>query len=237
MMITLYGTGRRWGLPDASPFVTKAEVLLKMAGLPYETKAVTPREGPKHKVPFIRDGGKVIADSTFIRFHLEDTYGILFDRGLTDVQKATAWAVEKMCEDHLYWAVLETRWCEDGNFRKGPREFFSEAPAPLRAVLARLIRGKIRRDLYGQGMGRHSRKDIETLAKCDISALSVLIGDKPWLMGDAPCGADATVFAFVAGGLCPLFDTPIRTAAEAHANLVAYRDRGMALWFPDLPKT
>jgi hypothetical protein len=30
-MITLYGFGSAYGLPDASPFVTKVEMLLKMA--------------------------------------------------------------------------------------------------------------------------------------------------------------------------------------------------------------
>src|SRR3974390_967414 len=36
-MITLYSFGPSNGLPEISPFVMKAEVLLKMAGLPYRT--------------------------------------------------------------------------------------------------------------------------------------------------------------------------------------------------------
>ena len=34
-MIVLYGGGAGFGLPEVSPYVTKAEVLIKMAGLPY----------------------------------------------------------------------------------------------------------------------------------------------------------------------------------------------------------
>ena len=41
-------------------------------------------------------------------------------------------------------------------------------------------------------------------------------------MGMEPTGVDATIFAFVAGTLCPVFDTPIRTAAERHDNLKRY---------------
>ena len=36
-MITLYTFGPSWGLPDPSPFVMKAEMLLKLAGVPYQT--------------------------------------------------------------------------------------------------------------------------------------------------------------------------------------------------------
>ena len=35
-------------------------------------------------------------------------------------------------------------------------------------------------------------------------------------------------------GLCSHFKTPIKDAAAKHANLVAYRDRGLKQWYPDL---
>ncbi len=63
------------------------------------------------------------------------------------------------------------------------------------------------------------------------NALASLIGDKAFVMGEKPCGADATVFAFVAGFLTPVFATPIRTAAERHKNLTGYRDRIMRRYF------
>jgi len=66
-MITLYGFGPAFGLPDPSPFVTKAEVLLKMAGLEFRTDANGFRKAPKRKLPYIDDGGTIVADSTFIR--------------------------------------------------------------------------------------------------------------------------------------------------------------------------
>ena len=56
-MITLYTFGPRWGLPDPSPFVMKAEVLLKMAGVSYE-KSVQPdpRKAPKGKLRLLYEG-------------------------------------------------------------------------------------------------------------------------------------------------------------------------------------
>ena len=101
-MITLYGFGPGFGLPDASPFVTKTEVLLKMAGLPYRIDTNGFRKAPKGKLPYIDDDGEIIADSTLIRWHLESKRGIDFDRGVTREQKAVAWAFEKLAEDNLY---------------------------------------------------------------------------------------------------------------------------------------
>jgi hypothetical protein len=40
----------------------------------------------------------------------------------------------------------------------------------------------------------------------------------------------------VAGVLCPVFETPIRLAAERHDNLKSYVGRMMARFYPDLGK-
>jgi hypothetical protein len=68
-MITLYGFGTGFGLPEISPFVTKTEVQLKMAGLSYRKERAMPPASPKGQLPFIEDEGQAIADSTFIRAH------------------------------------------------------------------------------------------------------------------------------------------------------------------------
>src|ERR1700736_1749990 len=111
-MITLYTFGPAFDLPDPSPFVTKALMLLKLAGLPFTEDRSGFGKAPKGKLPYIDDGGVIVADSTLIRFHIEKTYGFDFDKGLSKEQQATAWAVEKMCEDHLYWAMLDARWLD-----------------------------------------------------------------------------------------------------------------------------
>ncbi|MDR6871877.1 hypothetical protein J2Y55_002890 [Bosea sp. BE125] len=42
-MITLHSFGPGFGLPDPSPFCIKAEILLRMAGLPFERETGTMR--------------------------------------------------------------------------------------------------------------------------------------------------------------------------------------------------
>lgn len=230
-MITLYTFGPYFGLPDASPFVSKAMVLLKFAGLEYGEDRGGYGKAPKGKLPYINDDGLVVADSTFIRFHIGKKYGFDFDAGLDAAQKAAAWAIEKMCEEHLYWALVATRWLDDANFAKGPTLFFKAVPMPLRPIVQSLVRRKVTKTLNLQGFGRHTPAERDALAIADLDALATLIGDKAFLMGEEPCGADATVFAFVASFLTPVFDTQIRTAAERHGNLVAYRDRILRLYF------
>jgi glutathione S-transferase len=233
-MITLYTFGPHFGLPDPSPFVIKSLVHLKMSGLPFDVAVGDLRKSPKGKLPFMRDGEAVVADSVFIQKHLESHYGIDLNQGLTSEQRAVGWAFEKLCEDHLYWAMVDARWSVAANFDKGPRRFFDPVPAPLRPLILGLVRRRLQRNLLGQGFGRHARAEIEQLAALDLDALAAYLGDKDYLFGAAPHAADAAVYGTIAGVMCPLFETPIRAAANRHANLVAYEARGRARWFPDL---
>src|SRR5262245_31088799 len=155
-MITLYTFGPFFGLPDPSPFVMKGEMLLKLSGLPYETNTRGFTRAPKGKLPYIKDGDEIVADSTLMRLHIEKKYGFDFDRGLSEREKGIAWSVEKMLEDHLYWLLIYWRWMIDENFDRGPRGFFKRAPAIIRPVIVNAVRKKVRGNLHGQGLGRHA---------------------------------------------------------------------------------
>jgi glutathione S-transferase len=231
-MITVYSFGPFFGLPDASPFVLKVMTLLKIAGLRYTEDHGGYSRAPKGKLPYIDDEGEIVADSTFIRFHIQRKYGVDFDAGLSAEQRATGWAIEKMLEEHFYWTLVHARWIDDANFAKSAAKFFDAVPALIRPLVKALVRRKIAGNLKAQGVGRHSRDEIAELGRRDIDALATLLGEKPFLFGDAPCGADATAFAFVAETLAPEIDSPVRAATLAQANLVAYRDRMLSAYFP-----
>jgi glutathione S-transferase len=232
-MITLYTFGKAFGLPDPSPFVTKADVLLKMSGIAYTSTIGNMRTAPKRKLPYIDDDGAKIADSTFIRLHLETKRGVDFDKHLSNYEKGIAWAVEKMLEEQLYWAIIHERWLVDENFHKGPAIFFATVPGLIRPLITSMVRKRIRKNLYGHGIGRHTRDEIITLASRAIDSLAQVLGDKTYLMGDQKCGADATVFAFVMGALAPSFDTPLRMHMEQHRNLIAYYERMKLEFYPN----
>jgi glutathione S-transferase len=235
-MITLYKFGPFLGTPDSSPFVIKVMLLLKLAGLPYREVQGNPFKGPHKFLPYLEDDGVKIADSNLIRRHIEKKYRHDFDAGLSSEERAVAWAAERMCEDHLYFAMLDMRWIDTANFRKGlGRHMFSPIPAPVRPVVKSLLRRMNAKRLYGHGLGRLPRQEIAELAIRDVNALAVLLGNKPFLMGGKPCSADAFVFGIVTAILTPPLESPLRAAMQKHANLSAYQDRLTSLYFSAEP--
>lgn len=233
-MIRLHAYGPAFGLPDPSPFVVKTEVLLKMAGVAYEKRRADPRKGPKGKIPWIEDDGRIVPDSTFIRLHLEATRGFDFDKGLTDEQKGAAWALEKLLEDHVYWLIVIERWLDPDNFAKGPRKFFDDVPALVRPLVLAMVNRQVGKVLHGHGIGRHSAAERAVLAERAAAAVAGCLGDNAWIGGNEPCGADATAYAFVASATCQRFTGPVRAAFERHPNLIEYSVRGTARWFPEV---
>jgi glutathione S-transferase len=232
-MITLYGFGAGFGLPEISPFVTKTEVQLKMAGLSYRKERAMPPASPKGQLPFIEDDGEKIADSTFIRAHIERKYGFDFDAGLDREVRARAWAFERMIEHHVYWALVGARWVDADNFAKGPSHFFDGAPSDKREQLRENAQFRVAENYLLSGLGRHAPDDDVELALRSILALSVQLGNKPYLMGEKPCGADATAFGALGGILTPFFSSKLREEVETFDNLTTYVDRMMRQYYPD----
>jgi glutathione S-transferase len=229
-MITLYGVGPGFGLPEVGPFVMKTEVQLKMSGVPYRKERGLPKDSPKGKIPFIEDGGRRIGDSTFIRAHVEATD---LDRALSPQRRAQAWAIERMLEDHLYWGLLHIRWIHEENFARYGANLFDAAPEAMREALRTEALARTRNALHSHGLGRHSAAEIAALGDRSLAALAAQLGDKRYVMGDEPCAVDATAFAIYAGVQAPFFVSELTTRAGKYANLVAYRDRMMRQLYPE----
>jgi glutathione S-transferase len=230
--IVLYGSNPGFGLPESSPFVIKTEVQLRMAGMAYRKAPATPPQAPKGKIPWIDDAGETVCDSTLIREHIERKYGVDLDEGLDARQRAESWAVERMLEDHLYWAMVWFRWVDPDNFAKGPARMFDKAPEADRARLREEMYARKAADLRSHGLGRHAPAQIAGLGARSLQALSVLLGDKPHLLRGRPSAVDAFAFGVLAAILTPFIDSPLRQAALGHPNLVAYAARMMDRHYP-----
>jgi glutathione S-transferase len=225
-MIRLIKFPPAFGLPDPSPFCIKVMVLLKMANLAYEVEEVTnPGKGPKGKLPAIEDDGRLIGDSEIIRWHLETKYGVDFDKGLGERERAQAHAFCRMLEERTYWIEVYNRWLEPEHFALLKAAFFAKLPPVVGPIVTRLIQRKVRRSLLAQGVGRHAAEERARMGAADVAAVAAELGDKPFFMGAEPTGADATVYAFLAGVIDPPFASPMKEAALRRANLVAYNGR------------
>lgn len=232
-MISLYQFRPAFGLPNASPFCMKVETYLRMAGLPYDCpRGASLTKSPKGKMPYIEDGDRRVADSSFIIDYLQQTYGDKLDAHLSERERAMALSVQRMIEEHLYWAAVYSRWVDDAGFKVSSRIFFSHMPPGLRQLVPQLARRGMKQQMHGHGMGRHSRDEIYALGCRDIAALAALLGDQAYFMGAEPSSLDATAYAFVANLIWIPIESPLREQAKQFANLEAYCQRMKARYYP-----
>lgn len=235
-MITLFAKGAGFGLPEISPYVTKTEVQLMMAGLSYRKTIGSQEAAPKGQLPWIEDAAQAIGDSTFIRVHIERKYDVDLDIGLSGKERAQAWAIERMIENQLGWVSTYFRFLDPANFEKGPAHWFDGAPAHLREELRQGLKAGVAASTHAVGVGRHLREEVAWLGGLSLRALDELLEDKAYLMRDThPVGVDATAFAMLAAILTPVFDSPLRCEAESYPRLVAFVGRMMARYYPAHP--
>jgi glutathione S-transferase len=234
-MIELHTYRAGFGQPTATPFGVKTIILLKMAEQPFEiVYKDDPRKAPKGKLPIIVDDGVTVADSSFIRKHLEKKYGIDFDPGLSPVEKSGSLAFQRLTEEHLYWAAAAARWVDDDNWRVLREGYFVAIPGLIRPLIAGQVRKQVRRDMHGHGMGRHTLDDQYGLAVDNLAAISDWLGEKPFMHGETPTAIDASVGAFISTIHDDGFDTPIRQTVRDSANLAGYAARIKARYIQDV---
>jgi glutathione S-transferase len=224
---------RAWGTPNLSPFCAKLETYLRMTETPYRAAPANPMKAPKGKVPFVEIDGELVGDSQLVIERLEKTSTRPLDAGLSPRERALGRAVRRMIEEGTYFTGVYLRWATDDGFPHIRKALGSTLPAPVRLLLP-MIRRKVKKALLAQGTARHSFEEICALAIADWQACSELLGDQPFLLGDAPHVVDCTLYSFLEGTLRYPNETPVKTAVAGMTNLVAYRDRIRARWWADL---
>lgn len=232
-MLQLHTFGPHFNMPDASPFCIKALLLMKLSGLPFETKLMTFKKAPKGKAPYLVDDAETIADSHFIMKHLESKHNIDFSGGYSAEKLAIGWAASRMMEEHMYFLNGYERWMVDENFWKGPIQFFKQVPAPIRPLIARIVRKKVGKTHQAQGLGRHTDDERFELAKGNLIAVEAMLGKNKYFLGDKVSGADASVFSFIWTASTPYFKSRIADYVSKCPILLAYLNRMKIEFFPD----
>jgi len=234
-MLEFYQFGPAWGLPDVSPFCIKLDLWLKMAEIEYSSVIDgDTRKAPKGKIPYIKLDGENIGDSELIIEHLKQRFGDSVDADLTPEQQARSHLITRMMHDSLYWVLLHCRWIEESGWQQVRPALFGDLPKPLRVLVPLLIRRSLKKSLHGQGLGRHNRDERMQVARNDIDALDVMLGDQSFFMGDEPHSVDATVQGFLICLIGPPIDNPVKQSLLGKPRLLDYYRRMNARYYPQI---
>jgi len=226
---------RPWSTPNLSPFCTKLECYLRMAEIPYKTAAMKVGKAPKGKIPYIARGdGTLMGDSQLIIEELERGLTAegkpALDAGLAAREVAIGHLTRRTLEEGFYFVTVYNRWMTDDGFGAVRAELKKFVPG----IIVPFIRRDIRKKLQSQGTGRHSLEEATAIGGSDLGACAELLGDRPFLLGDAPRTADCTLYAFLEAILGFPVDSPLKAQVASHKNLVAYRERIRDRWWKDL---
>lgn len=231
MRLTVYPPG--FGEISGSPFAAKAIALMEMSGQAYALDVnPDPRKAPKKKWPVLTDGSQVIPDSDQIREHLERQYGVDFDAGLSAEQKAVSRMVIRTFEENVYFGIVTSRWMNEDHWPPVKEEFFQGMPPVIGGFIANAVRKGVINQCVAQGMGRHSEEEQVARVAKDIAAFATLLGDKPFLHGDKPTGADASVVPMLRAMAAFPKQNSLSDLVLKSPVLMAYIARGKEVMYP-----
>jgi glutathione S-transferase len=214
LMISLLTYPPMFGQFSASPFCIKAAYLLTLSKVEWARKDVLdPRKMPYGKLPAILVDGKLIADSSAIQAHLEST-GCDFDKGLSDMDKATSHAFIRMAEEHMYFVLLMDRWGNDQVWPSIRDTYFSAIPALMRGFISGRLRKEILSGMKTQGLGRFSEAERLKRVEPDLVAIAARLKESQFLFGDRPTAADCSLGAMLGA----MIATPVKTGLSKRVD-------------------
>ena len=232
MTVQLHQFDIDWDLPNPSPFCLKLETWLRLAEIEYETVPWVPGASPTSKAPFVVVDGETIADSSTIVRELTARFGIQLDAQLDPVQRAQAVLIRRTLEEHTYFALIRDRWLDDTMWADYRQIIGQTIPALVRTPVSAFLRRKVRSMVHAQGLGRLPQEEVWSRAIEDVDAVLALLGDSPYVFGDAPTSVDAVVYAFFALLIHPIGRGRLSEHCRKQPALTAYVERMAARVWP-----
>lgn len=210
-----------WGR-NCDPFALAIETWLRLAEIPFSIEErgslwTLGRMPP----PRLRDCGREIVGTEAILRHLKASRGIDPDAGLDERRRAESTALRRLLEDHLYLAILWSRWVDPRGWAVLARELFAPLPAPLRPWASRLHRWRIRQ-LLSERFGSFEEQQLLTSVSEDLEALAIYLGDKPFFMGEQLTTLDALAYSFLANIYFVPIESELKRLATQYSNLVNF---------------
>ena len=230
--LIVYPRTRDPRLINNSPFCSKTEIYLRLAGIDFSiAETQIPTRYPNKKLPVINDSGTVIADSSLIESYCNQKYSINLNRELSSKDNSIGYAFSKMMEEYLYWAALCERWLYSDNWTGVRDTYFSSVPIFARVPLGLMVRNSLRKAAVGHGMARHSYDEILSISSTGITAIASFLDDKEYFMGDRVSSYDSTAYGFISNLLYSDFNPEMQKQVQSHNNLTSYCERMYHLVF------
>ena len=219
-------------VPSPSLFCLKVETFLRLHKIPYENHYGA-KPGKKGKLPWIEYQGDKVADSGFIFDYLNKKFELNIDNEFTDEQKALGSVISSAIQEKLYFTLMYNRWIV--NYQELKKIQKQQQSGLTFAITLKMQQNKIVKHLDGQGMGRHNKVEVYQMARNDIKAISTLLGDKEFILGDKPSSYDCAVFALFAQCIWNEIDESLAAnfIKENASNIIAYCERMKALCWHD----
>jgi glutathione S-transferase len=167
--------------------------------------------------------------------HLVKTRGVNPDARLDASQRTTAILVQRTLEDHYAFVVAYTHLYWEGGVRH-TRARFDSLPRLVRPLVAHAVRRQVEKILWDQGTLRYRHEEIVESGLQDWRAVLAVMAGGPFFFGDEPTGLDAIVFGALATTLLTPIESPIRDFLRLQPVCVAYADRMMSRFFPEIAK-
>ncbi|MBD2606189.1 glutathione S-transferase family protein [Scytonema hofmannii FACHB-248] len=208
---------------ELSHYSEKVRLLLDYKGLAYRKIEITPGIGQvdlfrlsgQRQVPVLKDGNRYISDSTAIAKYLDLEYP---DRPLIpkdSKQRGLCLMMEEWADESIgikSRKALFSAISQDQNFRK------SLLPSSTPDVFKSLVQGVPNDLLKVLGVGVGYTPDVVRSAmtdlKQDLEALTLILAESPYLVGDEPTLAD-----FAVAGLSILLKFPDGPYLDLPVNL------------------
>jgi glutathione S-transferase len=208
---------------EMSHYCEKVRLILDYKGLAYKKVEVTPGVGQfdlyrmagQRQVPVIKDGNMVVADSTAIAKYLDEKYP---DRPVIPTEaklKAVCLMMEEWADESI-GVKARTAFIGAVNKDQGLRKALlpNSTPGFLKDLVGSVPGDVLSMLGMGVGLGPDAVKSAHSSLRQDLEALSLLLLDQPYLIGDQPTMAD-----FAVAGLTMYLKFPAGNYVDIPASL------------------
>ena len=151
---------------------------------------------PRGQLPYLVDDDETIGDSDAIIAHLKRKYALTLDDALTGAQRDLDLLIRRTLDD-LYWVMSYSRWRDDRYWPQFRDALLRQHPDIGAEALEGARKYNFERYRY-QGIGRYEPDAAYARGIASLQALANLLGDRPFMFGDAPASIDSALYGFVA---------------------------------------